>query len=441
MRKIIIGFALLIGFTSTGQESFSLKQAKDYALQHSVQIKNALLDVEIAQQRIKETTAAGLPQVSGSVAFQNFLDIPTSLIPANTFNPAAPPDLFMPVKFGTDFNMNGTLQVSQLIFSGNYLVGLQASKTYKSISQQMVEKSEIETKALVSEAYFTVLVLNENLKTMDSTLLKLQKMHTDTEILIDEKVLEPVSALQLELSILEIENGLKQINDQVVVATKLLKFQMGYDIKKEIVLSEDLSMLSEGLEGEIASTINVAENIDYKLLQTQLSANELLLKNSKANYLPSLAGFFTHQQVAMGNEFNFFGSDGDWYPTTIWGLNLSIPIFSSGERASKVKQARIETYKTQNTIQQLDAGLQLQISQATTAYNNAIESKKTKDKAVEIAQEVLRTTEIKYKEKMVSSMELTQAQSQLIQSQTNLTNAKYEVLKAKLAIDKLINKL
>ena len=441
MKKLIIAIALLSGYSSIGQESYSLKQAKEYAIQNSTQVKNSLLDVEIAQQKIKETTATGLPQINGSVAFQNFLDVPTSLIPASSFDPAAPVDLLIPVKFGTDFNLNGTLQVSQLIFSGNYLVGLQASRTYKDISLQMVEKSELEIKAAVSKAYFTVVVLEANSEAMDSSLIMIKHIYNDTKILINEKVLEPSASLQLELSIMELENGLKQANDQIIVAKKLLKFQMGIEIKTEISIADDLTTLSSGLEGEIASTMNVAENIDYKILQTQLKVNELLVKNKKADYLPTLAGFFSHQQVAMGNEFNFFGSDGSWYPTSIWGLNLSIPIFSGGQGPSRLKQAKIETLKTQNRIKQLDEGLQLQTAQAITAYNNSLESQKTREKAVEIANEVLRTTELKFKEKVVSGMELTQAQSQLIQSKTNLINAKYEVLKAKLAIDKLINKL
>ena len=433
--------ALLNVYSTIGQESYSLKQAKEYAIQNSTQVKNSLLDVEIAQQKIKETTATGLPQISGTVAFQNFLDVPTSLIPASSFDPAAPVDLLIPVKFGTDFNLNGTLQVSQLIFSGNYLVALQASKTYKAISIQMVEKSELEIKAAVSEAYFTVVVLQANSEAMDSSLIIIKHIYNDTKILINEKVLEPSASLQLELSIMELENGLKQVNDQIIVAKKLLKFQMGIEINTEIRLADDLTTLSSGLEGEITSTINIAENIDYKMLQTQLKVNELLVKNKKADYLPTLAGFFSHQQVAMGNEFNFFGSDGSWYPTTIWGLNLSIPIFSGGQGPSRLKQAKIETLKTQNKIKQLDEGLQLQTAQATTAYNNSLESQKTRERAVEIANEVLRTTEVKFKEKVVSGMELTQAQSQVIQSKTNLINAKYEVLKAKLAIDKLVNKL
>ena len=441
MKKLIIALALLSGYRSIGQESYSLKQAKEYAIQNSTQVKNSLLDVEIAQQKIKETTATGLPQISGTVAFQNFLDVPTSLIPASSFNPAAPADLLIPVKFGTDFNLNGTLQVSQLIFSGNYLVGLQASRTYKDISIQMVEKSELEIKAAVSEAYFTVVVLQANIRAMDSSLIMIKHIYDDTKILINEKVLEPSASLQLELSMMELENGLKQVNDQIIVAKKLLKFQMGIEIKTEISLVDDLTALSSGLEGKITSTINVTENIDYKMLQTQLKVNELLVKNKKADYLPTLAGFFSHQQVAMGNEFNFFGSDGSWYPTTIWGLNLSIPIFSGGQGPSRLKQAKIETLKTQNRIKQLDEGLQLQTEQATTAYNNSLESQKTRERAVEIANEVLRTTEVKFKEKVVSGMELTQAQSQVIQSKTNLINAKYEVLKAKLAIDKLVNKL
>ena len=205
----------------------ALKQAKDYAIQNNIQVKNSLLDVEIAQQKIKETTATGLPKIAGSVAFQNFLDVPTSLIPASSFDPAAPSDLLIPVKFGTDFNLNGTLQVSQLIFSGNYLVGLQASRTYKDISIQMVEKSEIDIKAAVSDAYFTVAVLQANLEAIDSSLVKVKRIHEDTQLLINEKVLEPNSALQLELSILELENGLKQANDQIIVAKKAAKIPNG----------------------------------------------------------------------------------------------------------------------------------------------------------------------------------------------------------------------
>ena len=189
MKTILLFIVLLNGYTLIAQESYSLKQAKDYAIQNNTDIKNSLLDVEIAQQKIKETTATGLPKIAGSVAFQNFLDIPTSLIPASSFNPAAPSDLLIPVKFGTDFNLNGTLQVSQLIFSGNYLVGLQASRTYKDISIQMVEKSELDIKVAVSEAYFTVVVLQANLEAIDSSLIKVKHIHEDTQILINEKVL------------------------------------------------------------------------------------------------------------------------------------------------------------------------------------------------------------------------------------------------------------
>ena len=95
------------------------------------------------------------------------------------------------------------------------------------------------------------------------------------------------------------------------------------------------------------------------MLQTQLKINELLVKNKKADYLPTLAGFFSHQQVAMGNEFNFFGSDGSWYPTTIWGLNCPFHFQLRSKGELNLKQAKIETLKTQNRIKQLDEGLQL----------------------------------------------------------------------------------
>ena len=148
----------------------------------------------------------------------------------------------------------------------------------------------------------------------------------------------------------------------------------------------------------------------------------------------------SYQQVAQRNKFDFFDGDKDWYPTTVWGLTLNVPIFSSGQRASQVSQAKLEVEKTQNTMDQLDKGLQLQMIQASSAYNSAKNIYETQKIAVNVAKEILNSTEIKYKEGIISSMELTQVQNQLLQTQTDLTNASFDLIKAKLEIDKLLNK-
>ncbi len=431
---------LLMVKSSFSQQSFTLKQAQDYALEHNQEVLNADLDLQIAEKKVWETTASGLPQISAKGELQNFIDIPTTVLPANAFNPLAPADELVGVKFGTDYNVTGTLQVSQLLFSGNYLVGLQAAKTYTSLSKQMKDKSEQDVKSSVANAYYTVLVLQENVVTLDSTLIKMKELLNTTQILVDNKVMESTNASQLQLSVLQVENGITKVKSQLAVAYSLLKMEMGMDLTGEITLADTYSDITNSAANYADEKFSSANNIDYQLLETQLKLNELSLKNTKANYLPSLAAFLSHQQVAMRNDFDFFDGDKDWFPTTVWGLTLNIPIFSSGQRASQVSQAKLEVQKTENTIAQLDKGLQLQYIQFSSQYNSAKDAFETQKKAVDVAKEILNSTEIKYKEGVVSSMELTQVQNQLLQAQTDLTNAGFELIKAKLDLDKLFNK-
>ncbi|MCT4581574.1 MAG: TolC family protein [Flavobacteriales bacterium] len=431
---------LLLVKSSFSQQSFTLKQAQDYALEHNQEVLNADLDLQIAEKKVWETTASGLPQISAKGELQNFIDIPTTVLPANAFNPMAPADELVGVKFGTDYNVTGTLQVSQLLFSGNYLVGLQAAKTYTSLSKQMKDKSEQEVKSSVANAYYTVLVLQENVVTLDSTLLKMKELLKTTQILVDNKVMESTNASQLRLSVLQVENGITKVKSQLEVSYSLLKMEMGMDLTTAITLADTYADITNSAANYADEKFASANNIDYQLLETQLKLNELSLKNTKANYLPSLAAFLSHQQVAMRNDFDFFDGDKDWFPTTVWGLTLNIPIFSSGQRASQVSQAKLEVQKTENTMAQLDKGLQLQYIQFSSQYNSAKDAFETQQQAVAVAKEILNSTEIKYKEGVVSSMELTQAQNQLLQAQTDLTNAGFELIKAKLDLDKLFNK-
>ncbi len=265
MKKLLLIFIPLLINTVYGQKSYTLAEAKKYALEHSEDVKNAKLDLQIAEKKIWETTANGLPQVSAKLDFQNFIDIPTTVIPASTFNPMAPAGEVSELKMGTEYNVNGSLQVSQLLFSGNYLVGLQASKAYSNTSKQMVEKQEIEVQHLVAEAYYTVLLLKKNKSTLDSTLLNIEKLYSDTKILVDEKVIEATSALQLELSVMQIKNTGKQIDNQISVAKNLLKFQMGLPVSENITLTEELSSFLENQEPLIDGSLNASNNIDYKL--------------------------------------------------------------------------------------------------------------------------------------------------------------------------------
>ncbi len=391
-KHIYIVFILLLVKSTIGQQNYTLKQAQDYAIANNQNAKNADLDIQIAEKKVWEMTASGLPQISASGEFKNFIDIPTSVLPANTFNPSAPADELVGIQFGTNYNVTGTIQVNQLLFSGNYLVGLQAAKTYTSLSQQLKDKSEQDIRSNVANAYYTVLVLEKNVQTLDSTLLKIKELYKTTQILVDNKVMESTNASQLKLSVLQVENGISRVKSQLEVSKSLLKMEMGMDLSSPITLTDlytDITASAVNYGEEKFSTEN---NIDYKLLETQYKLNELSYKNTKANYLPSLAAFFSHQQNALRNDFSFFDGEKDWFPTTLWGLSLNIPIFSSGQRAAQVSQAKLEMEKTQNTLDQLSKGLTLQMIQASSSYNSAKGVYETQKTAVTVAKEILEST-------------------------------------------------
>lgn len=421
------------------QQSYSLKQAQDYAIENNMKVKNAILDQEIAEKKVWETTAQGLPQASASGRFQNNVVLPTTVLPAKAFNPAAPDGQLVGLKFGTQYNINGTIAVSQLVFSGNYLVGLQASKMYTNMSAKMKDKAVVDVKKDVSQAYYTILVLNQNKEILDSTLLMMNKLLDETKILVEEKVIESTNADQLSISVMQVQNGIKQVENQIVVANQMLNYQMGLPLETEITLTDDLSAFKSDISEISVSDYSINNNINKQVLDVQLSLNELSLKNTKANFLPTLSAFYNLQRTAQRNQTDFFNNDKPWYPTALWGLSLNIPIFSSGMRMSQVKQAKLEVEKTANTIEQTDLGLKLQLSQAVANYNTAVNSYQIAISSSDYAKKVLENTTIKYKEGVASSLELTQAQNQYLQAQTSVSNALFEVVKSRIELNYITN--
>ncbi len=427
---------------SQEKETFSLKEATNFAIAHNIKGINSELDKEIAAKKVWETKSTGMPQIDGDVKFQNFIDIPTTVVPANAFNPLAPPDELVGLQFGTNYNLNGTIQVSQLIFNGNFIIGLQASKTYLSLTSKIAEKTKLEIKQNIAEAYYTVLLLKENAAILDSSLVKIKEIYLATKKLVNNKVVEASNAAQLELSVLQAENSVTKVKAQIELAKNLLKLQMGYKIAKPINLTDNLETFLAEANNELTETnFNPEQHIDYQILKEQLLMQELGIKNEQAGYLPSLAAFFSYQQVAYRNKFNFLDGTEKWYPTTLWGFNLSIPIFSSGMNASKIAQAKLEAQKLMNNLNQLNEGLQLELLQAITEYNDAKNIYQTQEKAVEVATTLLDNISIKYKEGVAGSMDVSQVHSQYLTTQAQFSTAVFNLLKAKLTIDKILNRL
>jgi outer membrane protein len=420
----------------------SLQEVRDYAVKHSTATQNARLDVSMARKKIWETTASGLPQVSAKVSYMNNLQIPTTLIPAEFLDPDAEPGTFIGVKFGTQHNATLELSVDQLIFSGSYIVGLQASRIYLQLSQEQLTRSEIDVKETVTNTYYLILLAEDIRKTLESSLENIRKTLYETTELHRAGFTEDTDVDQIQLSVTDLENALRSIKRQIEISYNLLKYQMGFDLQKEIRLSQSLEDILKEINSQelLGTEFKLFNHIDYRMLDTREKSLKLLLKKEKADYLPTISAFFSYNQMAMRDSFNFFSKE-KWFPSSVVGLNINIPIFSSGMRGARVAQARMELQKAVNLKKQAADGLQLELLQSRSAFSDALEKNQGSKQNVDLAKKIYDKTLVKYSNGMVSSLELTQVHNQYLTAESNYTKAVVELLNAKTRLDKALNRL
>lgn len=443
--SLIVLFLFLIQITSLSAESvtkLNLSNIKELAIKHNRTIKNARLDIKIAKNVVRETTATGLPQIDGKLSYQDMTQIPTTLIPAQFIDPDADEGTFFPMKFGTQHNMSLEIVASQLVFNGTYIVALQSSKIYMRLSRESLIKTEIEVKSLVTGTYYLILV-SQNLKSiLEKNLKSLNKLYFETSELYKAGFVEETDVDQIEYFVIGIRNRESAIKRQIEINYKLLKFQIGFKLDREISITGDINSISENIEynSVLSREFDLFGHIDFKMADTLVKSSSLLLKKEKSMFLPSITAFISHSQNAMRNEFNFFKENEDkWFPSTVIGLNLNVPLFSSGMKISKVKQAKYDLEKSINTKSDVSDGLKLGYMNAKSSYLTAIGGKESTFRNLQIAEKIYYRTIEKFKKGVSSSLELIQAYNQYLESQFTYTSALIDFFNSLTNLEKFLN--
>jgi outer membrane protein TolC len=449
-KTILVLAAWLMSWTAAlaGEDAgealrFSLQQAQEYAVTFSTDTRNARLDVAMARKKIWETTASGLPQVSASLSYRDNLKIPTTLIPAKFLDPDAAEGEFVGLKFGTQHNATLDVTASQLVFNGSYIVALQASKVYLRLAENQQEKKEIDVRETVANTYHLVLLAEKNREILRSSLENMRRTWQETDAMHRAGFSEAAAVDQLQLAVSDLENTLATTGRQVETAYRLLKLQMGIDPDRAIALSDTLDSLLAGMEPGLPAPegFDLARHIDFRVMETQERSMAMLLKREKAEYLPTVTAFFSLSRSAMRDRFTFFAKGGDWYPATILGLNLSLPVFTSGLRPARVAQARLELEKTQNLKRQVADGLKLALAQARSDFAAARERERNTAGMAALALRILDDTRSKFGQGLTTSMELTQAHNQYLNAESGHSQAAVQLLDARLRLDRALNRL
>lgn len=442
-HKLVFLFSFLLSLHITAQEqptSLSLQEAIDYAIQNNTSAKNATLDIDAAVKQKWETTAIGLPQINATVDYNNWLKQQVSLLPGELAGEA--PGTFVAVPFGTKQTMNATATLSQLLFDGSYLVGLQSAKVFLEISKNAKNKTDLEVRKNTINAYGNVLLSKESIAIYEQNITILEKSLRETTTIFENGLTEEENVEQLQITLKQLNSGYKNAQRLHQIAQQMLNITIGLDIESQVTLTESLEILAqENIDlALLNSSDDVQSTIDYKIAENDRRSKELLLKLEKTKALPSLSAFINGGYAANNDEFTFLDSDQKWFGSSMLGVSLNIPIFSSFKRSAITQRAKINLEKAENNLTETEKQLKFQVASSKSNYQFAIEQFQTSKENLGLAERIERKNQTKFSEGIASSFDLRQAQQQLYSGQQDYLQAMLDVITQKVALETLLNK-
>src|SRR6056300_102241 len=439
--KLLFLFTLNFYFV-VGQElpeQVSLEQAVAFGKDNNRQILNANREVQRAYKERWSTIAIGLPQVRANASYQNFIELPTSLIPAQFFG--GKEGEFAEVQFGTPQTVVAGVTLDQLIFDGSYIVGLEATKIYLAISENILEKTMLEIRKSIISTYSSILLVQENIKFLKKNRNSLEANLNEVRELFRNGFEEEESVEQLRLTLSGIETQLRYAQNTEKITFNMLKLLMGYPTSTPLTLTDTLETLTtEGLfEEKFDTNPNLSGNIDIKIATNNLKSESLLFKFEKSKNLPQLSAFINGNYTGNSETFSFTESQQKWFGASLFGINLNVPVFSPLNRRSQSQKAKIAVDQAQTTLEETEERINIEFQAAQNEYRLAVETYFTNKENLALASRIEEKNQSKYFEGLSSSFELRQAQLQLYTAQNNYITAIQNVIQKKLNLETLLN--
>lgn len=442
-KYLLITITLFSFFLATGQSQksyeFSLQEAITFAIDSNYTAINARRDIAKAIKQKWETTATGLPQLAGNVSYNNNLKQPVTLIPGE-FSGGAP-GTFVPVTFGTKQNANAVATLNQLIFDGSYLVGLQAAQTFLDFSENAAEKTNLEVRKGVINAYGSVLLAETLITIFEKNKEALDKNLFETRKIFENGLTEEESVEQLEITLLDVDTQLSNAKRSASIAREMFNVALGIPTETTVIFTDDLDSLAESnisLE-YLDKSLNIEENVDYKIAYNLTEQRNLEVKLEKSKALPTLAAFVNYGTTANSNDFTFFDNDQRWFQSSVLGVSLNVPIFSSGMRNAKTQRAEIAFDQAKTELEETVQNISLELNSAKSNYQFAIEKYENAKKNIGLAERIENKNQIKFTEGLSSSFDLRQAQTQLYSAQQQYFQSMLDLINAKAQIETVLN--
>jgi len=444
---ILIPGIICKGFGQSDNEilKLSIAEAQAYAMENNRTVKSSRIDISLANKKIWENLALGLPQVGLTANYLHQFVVPeisigpfldTKLLPdglltkqdfVNAYKDA--PSIPLGVMDNTIFD----LTLSQLVFDGQYFVGLKATKVVKEGSEKALVKSEDQIKESVAVTYYQILVLQENIKLLKESKKALDRTYEELVKLNQQGLNEETDVDQMNISRSNIQTLVTSLESQMEISAKLLKYQLGLGFEKQVTLTDSLpAIIDQGNKMYLSSPeFKLQNSVDYQMIGIQEKISELLVKLEKTKYLPTISAFYRHEEQTNQPSFNFAVKD-------VVGATLNFPVVTSGMRSAKVNEARYNLEKLRLNNMDAEQGLTMEFETAWDSYQTAFSNFKTNNESMTLSKKVYDRTIIKYREGVSSSFELAQNQNQFLTAETNYYNSLLSLLIARAKLDRIL---
>ena len=452
-------------------EGYTLEECIDYALKNAIDVKNARLDEEIAEARVRETIGIGLPQVTGNVSLDHngqlrrfyatkqqaygFSGMPEdqygNFLPGVGDEDIVAAENFFQLKNSGDAG----LSVNQLIFNGSYIVGLQASQAYKDLAIKSHNQTEEEVRLNVSKAYYTLLINRERAELYESNINRVDSLHYNTLQMYKNGFSEKIDVDRIQVTLNNLITERDNFNRLVKLSERLLKFQMNYPLDQDITIAG--SIQSNLIQSEISQdeSWDYSARPDYQVLQANYKLQGLNVRNKMAEALPVISayanlgyatqsptfgGLFTTESGFEEQESLGIGPD-KWYGYNSVGLKLSWSLFTGLQRANQIQQEKLELLKIENTFKSTEKSIELDIQQSQINYDDAVKRLEVQKENRDLAEEIYQVATAKYQNGVGSNLEVIDAENSLKQAEINYYNTLYDAVIAQLELKKALGLL
>lgn len=413
-------------------DTLDLKQTLQIGIENNRNLKKAVLDETKAKYNRDEIRGAGLPQLSAYGQYNNFIDVFPQAVPGGIFG-GDPGDIEV-ISLGVPQSLKAGFELSQLIYSNSYLIGLKAAKTGEEFYRLMAQQSEEDIIHEMSKSYLGIVQLYLQKENLLANIDQLKGFEKILQSQYDNDLARKVDLNRVKVNLTSVQSELENLEIAINKSEGYLKLVMGIPVDTEVSFDRSIANMNEKVQEFQIADLNVFDRKDIQLLGVQEQLYEYEYKNIRSQHLPQLVGFADWNTNAFSQNFDFLSEGKVWHKGFLVGLKLQIPIFDGLQTKSKAAQSKISAEQLRLDQLQAEDAANLEYQTAINSYFNSLSTLEALKDNLALANDVLSDSELLYKEGLSPLTDLLEAETTQRSAQANYNNQIIQVRISQLEI-------